>query len=85
VRPQSALVPFLLFPLTRPLALIAAFGFHFMNSKLFTIGIFPWLALGTALLFFPPDWPRTLAARVRGLAGLPVVPRRESGRGQILQ
>ncbi|MGH3116428.1 MAG: HTTM domain-containing protein [Gaiellales bacterium] len=58
-------VPFLLFPLTRPLALMAAFGFHFMNSKLFTIGIFPWLALGTALLFFPPDWPRRLLVRVR--------------------
>jgi vitamin K-dependent gamma-carboxylase len=58
-------VPFLLFPLTRPLALMAAFGFHFMNSKLFTIGIFPWLALGTALLFFPPDWPRRLITRVR--------------------
>ncbi|HEV3478919.1 MAG TPA: HTTM domain-containing protein [Gaiellaceae bacterium] len=59
------LVPFLLFPLTRPLALIAAFGFHFMNSKLFTIGIFPWLALGTALLFFPPDWPRRVLTRIR--------------------
>jgi vitamin K-dependent gamma-carboxylase len=58
-------VPFLLFPLTRPLALLAAFAFHFMNSKLFVIGIFPWLALGTALLFFPPDWPRRLITRAR--------------------
>jgi vitamin K-dependent gamma-carboxylase len=58
-------VPFLLIPFTRPFALIAAFGFHFMNSKLFTIGIFPWLALGTALLFFPPDWPRRLVTRLR--------------------
>jgi vitamin K-dependent gamma-carboxylase len=58
-------VLFLLIPLTRPLALLAAFGFHFMNSKLFTIGIFPWLALGTALLFFPPDWPRRLITRIR--------------------
>jgi vitamin K-dependent gamma-carboxylase len=58
-------VLFLLIPFTRPFALLAAFTFHFMNSKLFTIGIFPWLALGTALLFFPPDWPRRLAARIR--------------------
>ncbi len=58
-------VPFLLFPLTRPFALMAATAFHYTNSKLFTIGIFPWLALGTALLFFPPDWPRRLATRVR--------------------
>jgi vitamin K-dependent gamma-carboxylase len=58
-------VPFLLLPVTRPFALLAAFSFHFMNSKLFTIGIFPWLALGTALLFFPPDWPRRVIARIR--------------------
>ncbi len=58
-------VPFLLIPFTRPFAFLAAFSFHFMNSKLFTIGIFPWLALGTALLFFPPDWPRRLITRVR--------------------
>ena len=58
-------VPFLLFPVTRPFALVAAIGFHSMNSKLFTIGIFPWLALGTALLFFPPDWPRRVLTRIR--------------------
>lgn len=58
-------VPLLLIPLLRPLALLGAATFHYMNSKLFTIGIFPWLALGTAVLFFPPDWPRRVAARVR--------------------
>jgi vitamin K-dependent gamma-carboxylase len=58
-------IPFLLIPLARPFALLAAFGFHFMNSKLFVIGIFPWLALGTALLFFPPDWPRRVMTRIR--------------------
>jgi hypothetical protein len=56
---------FLLIPITRPLALLAAAGFHFMNSKLFTIGIFPWLSLGTAVLYFPPDWPRRLPDRIR--------------------
>lgn len=58
-------VPFLLIPFTRPFAFLAAATFHSMNAKLFSIGIFPWLALGTALLFFPPDWPRRLVARVR--------------------
>jgi vitamin K-dependent gamma-carboxylase len=58
-------VPFLLIPITRPFAFLAAFTFHTMNSELFTIGIFPWLALGTALLFFPPDWPRRLVTRIR--------------------
>jgi vitamin K-dependent gamma-carboxylase len=65
-------VLFLLIPLTRPFALLAAAGFHGMNSQLFTIGIFPWLALGTALLYFPPDWPRRLITRVRARRlGLP--------------
>jgi hypothetical protein len=35
------------------------------NQQLFTIGIFPFLALGTALLFFPPDWPRFRWLRAR--------------------
>jgi vitamin K-dependent gamma-carboxylase len=48
-------------------AFVAAVGFHMTNQQLFTIGIFPFLALGTALLFFPPDWPRFrwLRARMR--------------------
>lgn len=55
-------VPFLLWPRTRPYAFLAALSFHLLNSKLFTIGIFPWFSLGATLLFFPPDWPRRLAA-----------------------
>ena len=51
-------IPFLIWPRTRPFAFLAAVGFHLTNQQLFTIGIFPFLALGTALLFFPPDWPR---------------------------
>jgi vitamin K-dependent gamma-carboxylase len=60
-------IPLLIWPRTRPLAFLAAVGFHMTNQQLFTIGIFPFLALGTALLFFPPDWPRFrwLRARLR--------------------
>jgi hypothetical protein len=29
-----------------------------MNARLFQIGIFPWLMLGTIGLFAPPDWPK---------------------------
>lgn len=58
-------VPLLLWRRTRPFAFVAAVIFHMTNAELFTIGIFPWLALGTALLFFPPDWPRRLLALLR--------------------
>lgn len=61
-------VPLLLWRRTRPFAFVAAVVFHMTNAKLFNIGIFPWLALGTALLFFPPDWPRRLLALLRGRA-----------------
>ncbi len=47
------------------MAFLAAVGFHMTNQQLFTIGIFPFLALGTALLFFPPDWPRFRWLRAR--------------------
>jgi vitamin K-dependent gamma-carboxylase len=51
-------IPLLIWPRTRIFAFVAAVGFHMTNQQLFTIGIFPFLALGTALLFFPVDWPR---------------------------
>jgi vitamin K-dependent gamma-carboxylase len=52
------IVPFLLWRRTRLLAFSAVVFFHVMNSKLFNIGIFPWLALGATTIFFAPDWPR---------------------------
>ncbi|MEX0789720.1 MAG: HTTM domain-containing protein, partial [Actinomycetota bacterium] len=43
---------------TRLFGYIAAVGFHLMNSRLFTLGIFPWLMIAATMIFFPPDWPR---------------------------
>jgi vitamin K-dependent gamma-carboxylase len=75
-------IPLLIWPRTRPLAFLAAVGFHMTNQQLFSIGIFPFLALGTALLFFPPDWPRFRWLRARRrpprqpvVAGWPTPPR----------
>lgn len=47
---------------TRLLALNAAVIFHFINAQLFIIGVFPFLALASLLLFCPPDWPRQVVA-----------------------
>src|ERR1044072_4942962 len=51
-------VPLLLWRRTRILALIAAILFNLTNSVIFDIGIFPWLMLGTLLIYFSPDLTR---------------------------
>jgi len=58
-------VPFLLWRRTRPYAFAALVCFHLMNTQLFSIGIFPYLMLGATTIFFAPDWPRRLLARLR--------------------
>lgn len=54
-------VPLILWRRTRPFALAAAIAFNLINSLIFDIGIFPWLMLGTLLIFFPPDLARRFA------------------------
>ena len=51
-------VPALLWPRTRPFAIMAAFAFHLTNNSLFHIGIFPWFMMAGTLMFLPPHWPR---------------------------
>jgi len=56
------LIPFvLLWRRTRWLGLLAVLFFHVSNHFVFTIGIFPFLALALSLLFCEPDFPRRLA------------------------
>jgi vitamin K-dependent gamma-carboxylase-like protein len=52
--------PLLLWRRTRLFAFAALVFFHVTNSQLFSIGIFPWLALAATTIFFEPDWPRRL-------------------------
>lgn len=51
---------------TRALALMGATLFHFTNSQLFSIGIFPFLGLACLTLFCEPDWPRALIRTMEG-------------------
>ncbi|KAI4498557.1 hypothetical protein M0802_006263 [Mischocyttarus mexicanus] len=44
---------------TRLPAMIFCTAFHFMNSRLFSIGMFPYVCLVTMPLFCNFDWPRT--------------------------
>lgn len=43
---------------TRPFAFASVIVFHLATWMLFRIGIFPWIMIIGALLFFSPDWPR---------------------------
>ncbi|WNG30046.1 HTTM domain-containing protein [Cystobacter fuscus] len=60
-------VPALLWRRTRGLAFAAVVVFHVITRLLFPIGMFPWVMISGALLFFPPDWPRRLGAWLRRL------------------
>ncbi|XP_041976445.1 vitamin K-dependent gamma-carboxylase [Aricia agestis] len=50
---------------SRPVAMVFCALFHLMNSRLFTIGMFPWVCLATMPLFCPFDWPITLNNKIR--------------------
>ncbi|XP_012228359.1 vitamin K-dependent gamma-carboxylase [Linepithema humile] len=45
---------------TRIPAMVFCAAFHFMNSRLFSIGMFPYVCLATMPLFCRADWPRKL-------------------------
>ena len=49
---------------SRPWMYSAVVVFHLLTYRLFNIGVFPWVMIFAALIFFPPDWPQKLAARL---------------------
>lgn len=50
---------------TRAFAYGATLIFHFMNARLFNIGMFPWMMILATTVFFDPDWPRRILRAVR--------------------
>jgi vitamin K-dependent gamma-carboxylase len=67
---DTTIVAWLSWKTTRPFAYAAVVAFHVLTGALFPIGMFPVIMMLSALVFFAPDWPRRLAARVwRGAAG----------------
>jgi vitamin K-dependent gamma-carboxylase len=57
---------FLLSGRTRRIAYALVVFFHVMTWMLFHIGMFPWVMLVAATVFFPADWPRELLSRFAG-------------------
>ena len=75
------IVPLLLVRRTRAAAYVVVVVFHLLTSLLFRIGMFPWIMIASATLFFDPSWPRRLpwpaswTARLapsRGIGGGPL-------------
>lgn len=53
-------LPFLLsWRRARPYAYAVAVVFHAATGVLFELGMFPWIMTASALVFFPPSWPRS--------------------------
>lgn len=76
---DSTIVLFLLWRRTRPFAYVVVLGFHAVTFVLFPIGMFPFIMVTAALVFFDPSWPRTLVARVPRRA--PAVRPSDAGEG----
>ena len=60
------IVCWLLWRRSRPLAYAVLVVFHVATWLLFPIGMFPWIMIFASLIFFSPDWPHRLKARVLG-------------------
>ncbi|MEZ4324460.1 MAG: HTTM domain-containing protein [Polyangiales bacterium] len=61
---DSTIVVWLSWRRTRAAAYVAVIVFHALTHVLFHIGIFPFLMMLSAPIFFDPSWPRWLAARL---------------------
>lgn len=62
---DTSIAFFLIYKKSRPIASLFATAFHLMNSRLFDIGMFPWVCLAELPLFFESDWPRALRRKLK--------------------
>ncbi|MEM7288367.1 MAG: HTTM domain-containing protein [Actinomycetota bacterium] len=60
---DCTIVGWLLWRRSRPWAYAGLVVFHLATGALFAIGVFPWVMIVSALIFFDPDWPRRLVGR----------------------
>lgn len=63
--------PLLLYKRTRLVVFCCYACFHSLNHFAFDIGIFPWFTLLGSLIFFDPNWPKQVWAKVNKLMRRP--------------
>jgi hypothetical protein len=56
----------MMWPRSRPWAYVAIVVFHALTYALFPIGMFPFIMVVSALVFFSPEWPLRLWGYLRG-------------------
>lgn len=74
------IVPLLLWRRSRWFAYGAVVVFHLVTARLFQLGLFPWIMMGSSLLFLPSDWPRRVlqaSGQRSALCPLPRSPKSE--------
>ncbi|MGC4087316.1 MAG: HTTM domain-containing protein [Polyangiaceae bacterium] len=76
---DSCVVAFLSIARTRAYAYAVVIVFHLLTRALFPIGMFPVIMVLSALVFFPPAWPRRWLAWFPGRALSPSPEARRSG------
>jgi vitamin K-dependent gamma-carboxylase len=64
------IVPLLSWRVTRAPAYALLVVFHVLTALLFRIGMFPWLMIVSATIFWSPSWPRRLLSRAPSSAWL---------------
>ncbi len=65
------IIGWLLWRRSRPWAYAVVVVFHVLTWLLFPIGMFPWIMITAALIFFPPDWPLRMRSRHSRAGGNP--------------
>lgn len=66
-------LPLLFYQRTRPWIFLILLLFHLTNDRLFSIGIFPWFAIGATTIFFSPNWPLQIFKCLKQRTALMVV------------
>jgi hypothetical protein len=82
---DCTIVGWLLWGRSRPWAYGALVVFHLATGALFQIGVFPWLMIVAATVFFGPDWPVRLTRTVRARRPVGSVPAHDIAAADVVR